>query len=477
MMVKPRSSNSCEPRWSTPRTAGRASLGAAVGVLAERLGTPLMPWQQHVADVGLELQDDGTPAYREVILTVPRQNGKTTLILGWELQRAIGWAQLEGPQHIAYSAQTGKDARDKLIDDQFPVLERHRKLLGIGRFRRANGNEGVSWLNGSRLGLLASSEESGHGRTIHLGVKDELFADVDHRRDQALIPAMTTVTSAQMLTASTAGTVDSVAWNTKVTLGRSMVEQRRTSGTAYFEWSADPEADPGDPATWWSCMPALGRTVGLPAIEHAYGTMALDEFKRAYLNIPTVAAAGIIPPTVWDLVCSPDVEATSDVFAFDVNPERAAAAVVAAGKGIPPVVEVVDYRPGVGWLVERLHELYLRYGAPVALDVTGPAGTFVAELERRGIPLIPVAGADVTRAVGAFYDAVVDTRVSIRRHSALDAAVAGAEKRFVGDAWAWGRKSSKVDISALVAATVGHWVVHDVGSDRSVYEQRSMAVL
>ena len=41
-----------------------------------------MPWQRHVADIAYELDEEtGRLAYREVRLTVPRQSGKTTLML------------------------------------------------------------------------------------------------------------------------------------------------------------------------------------------------------------------------------------------------------------------------------------------------------------------------------------------------------------------------------------------------------------
>src|ERR1035437_7994862 len=102
----------CPPRWATQPTPGRTSLGPKVAEVAELLGMPLMPWQRLVADVGLELLP-GTmlPAYREVIVTVPRQSGKTSLVLAIEFQRALGWSEL---QRIAYSAQNGVEARRKL---------------------------------------------------------------------------------------------------------------------------------------------------------------------------------------------------------------------------------------------------------------------------------------------------------------------------------------------------------------------------
>lgn len=456
-MVKPKSSSSCEARWATPRRPERPTFGHQIIRTARLLGTPLMPWQEQVALVGGELVEGErglVPAYRTVRFTVPRQNGKTTLVLSWEVQRAH-WDG--SPQRIAYTAQTGKDARDKLIDDQFPILEARKRELGIKNLRRAIGSEGVLWSNGSQLVVVGGTESGGHGKTLHLGVKDELFKDFDQRRDQALRPGMNTVADAQMLETSTAGTSDSVVWNAAVAQGRAAVESGRDTGVAYFEWSAELESDPGDPATWWSTMPALGRTIGLPAVQAAYDEMPIGEFRRAYCNIPTSAGEQVIPKAAWDLVCSPDVEATAECFAVDMNPERSAGAIVAVGAG--PIVEVVDYRAGTTWMIDRCVDLAHRYNCPIVLDPTGPAGSIAASVASYDVKVIEVAGRDAQKACGRFYDLVVNEQVKVRRHEELDAAVAGAAKRISGDVWSWGRKSSKVDISLLVAATVGVWHV------------------
>lgn len=455
-MVKPRSSASCLPRWATKRSPGRETLGPAVGAVAAQLNRPLLPWQQQVADVGLELLPDGRPAYRDVIFTVPRQSGKTLLILSWEVQRALGFAQmLQEPQRIAYSAQSGKDAKEKLLEDQIPLLDPQKRLLGIKTFYRAAGSESVVWKNGSRLVLLAGTEASGHGKTLDLGVQDELFADVDSRRDQAMSPAMATRAHAQKVIASTMGTAESLALNTAVTRGRAAVEEGRTTGTAYFEWSADPSEDPGDPATWWRCMPALGRTISLDVVEHEYDTLPLDEFRRAFTNVPTTTDERVISQSAWDAVNDEDVEATAEVFAFDVNPERSHAGIVAVGAG--PIVEVVDYRPGTAWLVERIVELHRTYGAPFAVARSGQGGSFIAELVRQRVKLVELTATDMPRASGAFFDQVIDRKTTVRHNADLDAAVAGAAKRPVGDSWTWDRKSSRFDISLLVAASVGSW--------------------
>ena len=108
------------PRYETRRNPSRKTRGAELAAIAHRLGTPLMAWQEQVANVGLEVLEDGTPAYREIVVTVPRQSGKTALVLAWEVHRALAWGSA---QAIAYTAQTGFDARRKLMDDQVPALQ------------------------------------------------------------------------------------------------------------------------------------------------------------------------------------------------------------------------------------------------------------------------------------------------------------------------------------------------------------------
>src|ERR1035437_2593601 len=137
----PRSLTDGPPPWSAPPTPGRLSLGQKVAAVAEMLGIPLMPWQQLVADVGLELLP-GTliPAYREVIVTVPRQSGKTSLVLAIEVQRALGWPEL---QPIVYLGQDGSEARRKLPDDQEPQLSASPLGAAVQNVYRAAGHVSI----------------------------------------------------------------------------------------------------------------------------------------------------------------------------------------------------------------------------------------------------------------------------------------------------------------------------------------------
>ena len=111
-MTSPDSWLACPPRYGTPRREDRPTRGGDVARFAQAVGTDLMPWQRHVADVALEVEPStGRLRYRRVVLTVPRQSGKTTLMLATFLHRSLG---MGSAQISAYAAQNGLDARVRL---------------------------------------------------------------------------------------------------------------------------------------------------------------------------------------------------------------------------------------------------------------------------------------------------------------------------------------------------------------------------
>lgn len=460
--LSPTSSLDCAPRWATPRDESRQTLGPRVAAIADALRQPLMPWQRQVADVALEVDERGMPVYRQVVLTVPRQSGKTTLLLSLLIHRCLAWPSGK-PQRVTYAAQNGVSARQKFMDEHVPILEASPVFAPLFKTRRTSGHEAVEWENGSRWSITAATERAGHGQTLDLPVIDEAFAYTDARLEQAFVPAMQTRKDAQLWIVSTAGNAASTYLRDKVEAGRAAVDSGKRTRSAYFEWSAPDDADADDPAVWASCMPALGHTVDLPTVQAARDTMSDDEFRRAFLNQwrDGIAADGAFPAASW-LACI-DMKSVPDdpvVFALDVSPNGASACIAAAGSRPDGLghMEIADHRPGVSWVAERLISLVGRWSPDsVVVDPTGPAGSLVPELERAGIPLRLLSAGDSVKAAGAIYSDVVEGRVRHRDDPALNAAVAGAVRRSAGDAFRWNRKDSSVDISPLVAVTLARF--------------------
>jgi phage terminase large subunit-like protein len=435
-------------------------LGPSVAKVADGLGQPFMAWQRRAVDTALELDDDGKPAYRTVVVLVPRQNGKTLLQLALRVHRAVHpcWGS---PQRIAWTAQSRVAARLKLVDVHEPMLARSA-FAGVYRPRWSTGQEGLLWRNGSIDLITASGESSAHGETLHLGVADEAWAQPEGRLEAAFRPAMATVDTAQLWVISTAGKPDVSTWLWgKVEAGRQRALDGLTSDVCYLEWSAPDDADPGSLDTWKACMPALGVTVSPQTVASDYASMDPVEFARAYLNRwPTAATEPVFGEGVWEACAAPGVRTEGrPSFAFDTNPERTASAVAACSdRGDRVVVEVVEHRPGTDWVVPRLVELAERWDPKgIACDAAGPAGSLLADLAERGLDVKVANTRDATAAAGMFYDAVAGGRLTHPDQKALNAAVAAADRRTVADAWLWSRKTSTADISPLVACTLALW--------------------
>jgi len=268
-----------------------------VAATARQLGFPLLPWQRQVLAVALE-RAGRRPAYRDVLVSVPRQSGKSSLSL-----TLIVWRLLSEPdQLVLYSAQNRAAARRKLLHTWWPRLRR-TPLAPRFKLFRGFGAEMLEADNGSRLELLSATESAGHGETTDLVVVDEAWVHQDAAVEQAVRPTMATRQGAQLWALSTAGTAKSAWWRGKLDAGRASAEMGVTDGVCLLEWAAPADADPTDEAVWRATMPALGRLVDVETLRADLANMAVAEFNRAFLNLwPDESAEGwkLIPRATWE---------------------------------------------------------------------------------------------------------------------------------------------------------------------------------
>jgi hypothetical protein len=118
-------------------------------------------------------------------------------------------------------------------------------------------------------------------------------------------------------------------------------------------------------------------------------------------------------------------------------------------------VEVVQHRTGTGWLPGRLVELVEKHEpAVVVCDGYGPSASLIHEVEEAGVVVETTTASVHAQACGRLVDAVSEQTVRHLGSQELLAAVRGAKTRPLGDAWAWSRRSSNVDICPLVASTL-----------------------
>lgn len=467
----------CPPRFATRRNRKRLSHGPRAAAVAAELGFDLMPWQRFVLDVALEVDPKtGRLAYRRVVLTVPRQSGKTTLLLALFAHRALGFGE---PQIMTYAAQTGVDSRKKFIDDQVPLMEKSA-LAPLFRVRKTNGHEAVLWKNGSRHHISAGTEKSGHGPTLDLGVVDEAFAQVDGRLEQAFSPAMVTRPEPQLWFVSTAGKPSDDWFRAKIDAARELVDG--SQGTAFFEWSAPQDADPRDPKVWRACMPALGHTISEDVIRAELAAFEAEdkigEFRRAYLNQWVEAERSqIIDAALWDSLAVGNKPPVRPALSVEVALDRSRTVIGAAWQvDGQPHVEVFEENPGTDWVVPRLAELVGKYSVPtVVVDGGSEAASLLEAIEAARLPVVKLTGAARAAACGGFYDAATNTGLTHNGDPDVGQAIAAARWKDNEGTRVFSRRRSGGDIAALYAVA---FAFYGLGVDRpSAYEQRGLVTL
>lgn len=440
----------CPPRFATPRT-DRPTYGGEVAKLARLLGFEPMEHQRLFWDTCLE-HEGGVLAYRECGWTISRQCGKTTAELCLMLWRCLRWSG----QVVRYGAQTGMDARAMLADTWWPLLE-HSPLAEVLTFRRQSGHEALIFANGSRLGLVASTEKSGHGSTLDMAVLDESWAHADHRLEQSCRPAMVTRPNAQMYVVSTAGTEarSPFLW-AKVQGGRQAAEAGVTADIAYLEWSAGDGEDPGTVETWRRAIPALGQTIAEETVRGDFLGMPRHEFERSMLNIWTASMGDpIVSLAEWNALAEPTAPRPEwVVLGVDIAPKGSSASIAAVGERDGLLYgSILEHGAGTDWLLPALERLTGEHPYVIAdqraIAHLAPEIKTVCGFDR----VIELGAREVVAGCEFWLRAVHEGKLRHRGEGELTIALDAAGQRSLGDGWAWSRRNSGADITPLCALT------------------------
>jgi hypothetical protein len=456
----------------------------AVALCRDVAGLKLDPWQERVFTAALGERSDGKWAAFEVGVAVSRQNGKGGLLEARELAGLF----LFGERLIVHSSHqfdTSLEAFRRLLGliEDAPELSRRVK-----RVSRSHGEEGIELKGGQRIRFRTRTKGGGRGFTGDLLILDEAMF-LPETAIGALLPTLSARPNPQVW--YTGSAVDQLVHPDGVVFAR--IRERGMAGgdpsLAYFEWSADwddpdqvPDVELDDPAVWAAANPALGIRISEEHVGRERRSMDPRTFAVERLGVgdwPRTDGLGevVIDPAVWRALEDPDSQIEGPLwFAFDVTPSRSRGSVAVAGRRADGLwhVELVDRRAGAGWIVDRVAELKAKHHpAGVVCDQAGPAASLVAELERRGVRVSVTSSRGMARACGTLFDAVSEGRLRHMGGDELAAAVHGAAKRTLGDAWAWSRKTSRSDISPLVAVTLALGAA-DGAAGESVYERRGM---
>lgn len=458
----------------------KRSVGHQAIELAKIAGLVMDPWQCDVLTDALGRDERGKWCSFEVGVIVSRQNGKGSILEA----RILAGMLLFGERLILWSAHETKTAFEafRRCEDLFrsdPELFRHVKIV-----HRSNGSEGIELHNGARLRFVARSKGSGRGFSADLIILDEAYALTSDQMS-ALIPTLASRPNPQIWYTSSpplAGDEGEQLY---------ALRDRARAGDAslcWFDWglpdvdlSGLDDLDLADESLWVKTNPAWGIRISREFIAREFATLNRTDFARERLGIwprrITGAEGSPIDAELWQalydgVAAGPDALRPVDVaVGLDVNPSRTHSAIVACFSRPDGLfqLEVIEYRAGTEWVVDRLVQLRERWSPlAVAVDDKGPAGALLLDLvaagfrrsddkdrPRRGDLAVPTAG-EAAQAYGLVVDAARQKRLRHVGDVPLTTAVLGAKVRPLAGGGAWDRKAG-VDISPLVAGTLAHW--------------------
>lgn len=503
-------------RELTPDT----TLGFEIIEFAENvLQINLHPWQKWLVIHAFEVVDDPVDVwhlrFRTVIVEVGRQNGKTTLgcvvalyfLYQLEVGLVLGTAQ---------DVSNAEDTWQSCVE----IAQTNDELSeAIKHVWYTNGSKRLQLVGNRDYRVRASNRKAGRGKSADLVLLDELREHQTWDAWAALSKTGMARKNSLLWCMSNAGDGTSVVLRhfrlrahaqlgdpdgIVKALGESETPAEDTadgSALGLFEWSADPNADPGDVHAWAQANPSLGYTIELSAMRAAYADDPIDVFKTECLcQWVTSVVTPPFPVDAWEAGKDDRSRIAKDSplwWGVDIASDRTKASIAVCGKRKDGEwhVELAEYRAGTGWLVSWLQNAAPNYknmkvalqsrGAPIAsmMDV-------IAAID--GVEVIECAGKDVSGWCGRLWDAVASsipesetdaTPVHHITQPALDLAANIAATRPMGDgAWAWDRNKSIEDISPLVAVTMAFGAATQMETPKnkmheSVYQERGVIVL
>lgn len=501
-----------EPRLFTPplsELTPETSLGFEVIEFAEDfLGIELRPWQKWLFIHALELDPEtGYTDYRfrQVVVLVGRQNGKTLIMIVLGLWRLF----VDGAAEILSTAQNLAVA-EKTLKDAFKIARANDVLAKYLPYRVERGN----WVpfmrtaNGSNQIELATVPPgledvldvagampawfvvatNGGGRSFSADVA--LLDEVREHHNEDVWDAVAPTTAErprnQIWCFSNAGDKKSVVLRRLRNVGLQALNSGNTAEErlGLFEWSAEPGRSIFDPEGWAEANPSLGygnRTerdmlaLAKQAVDPEDKEASENGFKTEYMcQWVAQLEQGKVTKELWAALADPVVDFAPDTkvhVAVDVGIEGGATHVAVAFQRTDGKwhVEIVASRSGFRWVVEWLNARRATwFVGEVGIQSSGnaPASALAPLLEAAGFEVAEWRGADWTGSVMGYYTALQESLITHpgrdplhpEEPTLLEVSATGVKDRKFGDVFVWDREKSTGDAAPFIATNIAWWM-------------------
>jgi hypothetical protein len=458
-------------KYSTPRDLSRRTDGGRIAKIATAIGKPGMPWQREVWDVATERDSAGHLVYEIVLVTVPRQSGKTTLYGPVTLDRVICNPGIK----TFYTAQTGKDARSRFRD--LVDLVKGSPLDAVARYRYSAGDEGITFPNGSSHKIFAPVQAALHGETPPLVGLDEIWEYDELLGDAllegAIIPAQVTLFGQrQIWLMSTAGTAASTFMRKWVERGRAQAAAQRRGEAgphpklAYFEAALPEGADPYDPDIIARFHPAVGYTTTVEALLEISTQVSRATWLRAFCNVWLEAKDPLFSDEhLAKLYRDPVGTPFQDEIAvtYEIAPDNEAGIVMASWRDDDgrPCNRVLHAAPGTTWMHDLIVTIANDWRPRVlGADDGGPTRRLTDQLRRTlgEEAVVTMGGKDFGTACEGWLTMVRDEELVLDGSESFRHGFAHLTLKRISDVIRFSRTESTGPIVAPIAGAAGIWL-------------------
>lgn len=271
---------------------------------AEIIGVEFDAWQKLLSIHVGELLPDGRPRFRQLLIIVARQNGKTVwarvLILFWMFVQRVGLVvgtHLDrGEAKVSWQETINIAESVDLLKDELPAY--HQRLQP--------GEEDFWNIHDSHYVFKAPNRRAGRGRTVNRAYIDEIREHANRDAYGAVVGAMRADRYGQLIATSNQGYRNAVVLKSlREAALRYIATGLGDRRLGLIEWSAMPDASPTDLAALAQANPDLGNRIDTEALladaetALAEGGDALDEFYTEYMCIAREVRQAAIDLGVW----------------------------------------------------------------------------------------------------------------------------------------------------------------------------------
>lgn len=419
-----------------------------------KLGIGFDTWQDGAGHLILAKRANGKLAAMVggVGMSVPRQVGKTYIMTGLIFGLCVNTPGLL----VIWSAHHARTHMETFMSMQ-GFAKRPKVSPFIDRIYLGSGDEEIRFRNGSRI--LFGARERGFGRGIP-GVDVLMMDEAQILSDKALENMLATLNTSQLGLALYVGTPPKFGDNCEAfTRMRDDALSGEATDLVWIECGADEDADLDSHKQWAKANPSFPFRTPVESMQRMRKKLSDDGFRHEALGIWDPADLAVFDVARWVQLENRDVEAPTRVaIVADVSPDRRWSCIGVAGEVDGKMVVLCYSGRGTGWVVGKVAELIeIRDIIDVALFTGGQAKALQPEFVDAGIEYEKLSSVDMGAACAALQEAVKAGAVVHYGQNELDAAVANARTRRVGESEMWDRRDPKVDISPLVAVSGALW--------------------